>query len=133
MKRRVINLPPREIFIMMLIASFCGCRFQGSPEAVCKENLEQLGIAVVLYRADHNDLPPAAMEDLYPGYVTDTRVLRCPLDTTTSTTGDVRAAFSSSSYAIDATEARLLLERQAPHDGKRHVVARSGIVSLEAP
>src|SRR5690606_21108259 len=46
----------------------------------CKSNLRQMGIAILVYRGEHNGANPPWLSALYPEYVDDTRVFVCRSD-----------------------------------------------------
>ena len=48
-----------------------------SNETVCVSNLRQIGLGIKMYENDYGDLP-RKFETLYPVYVSDKRVFRCP-------------------------------------------------------
>ena len=47
-------------------------------KAVCKSNLKQVGLAVAMFRNDHDDLMPERLDDLYDEYLTARKILKCP-------------------------------------------------------
>lgn len=51
-----------------------------SRESVCMNNLRQLGMAIQLYRNDHEQHYPPTIRPILP-YVKSQEVFRCPLDT----------------------------------------------------
>jgi hypothetical protein len=44
----------------------------------CANNLRQISLGLHEYAADHNEVFPARLSDLYPNYVADARVFDCP-------------------------------------------------------
>ncbi len=46
----------------------------------CKSNLRQMGIAILVYRGEHNGANPPWLSSLYPEYLDDTRVFICRSD-----------------------------------------------------
>jgi prepilin-type N-terminal cleavage/methylation domain-containing protein len=48
-------------------------------EATCSSQMRQIGLALLMYRDDFNELPPH-LSSLFPSYVTDARLFVCPSD-----------------------------------------------------
>lgn len=67
-------------------------------EGVCRGNLQQLGIALKAYAADHHAYPPppyydgtryyGGLSSLYPDYITDKALFLCPADQATKRSAD---------------------------------------------
>jgi len=51
---------------------------QEGQRAVCRSNLGQIGKALFSYAADHNDLNPATLQDLFPMHLHEKKILLCP-------------------------------------------------------
>jgi len=55
-----------------------------SADTICISHLRQIGIALKMYAQDYDDYPryndffPRALEQIYPVYLTDFRLLKCP-------------------------------------------------------
>jgi len=54
--------------------------FKNARQADCKSKLRQLGLAITLYRAEHDDRVPDWLSNLYPEYVDDRSVYVCFAD-----------------------------------------------------
>ena len=69
---------------LFFAAWFCLPAFLRAREearkAVCMGQLKQLGLVMAMYAKDHADSYPATLEDLFPAYATERRLLRCPSD-----------------------------------------------------
>jgi prepilin-type N-terminal cleavage/methylation domain-containing protein len=48
-----------------------------SNDTVCISQLRQIGAAIRMYQSDYEELPHE-LKDIYPAYLTDKRVFRCP-------------------------------------------------------
>ena len=48
--------------------------------AVCKSNLKQLGLAIIMYSNDYNEHYPLKLADLFDQYITARKVFACPED-----------------------------------------------------
>jgi prepilin-type N-terminal cleavage/methylation domain-containing protein len=46
----------------------------------CKSNLRQMGVAILVYRGEHNGANPPWLSNLYPDYLDDKRVFICRSD-----------------------------------------------------
>ena len=46
----------------------------------CCSNLKQIGLALHMWAQDHNENFPEALKDLYPEYICDGNIFRCPGD-----------------------------------------------------
>ncbi len=46
----------------------------------CKSNLRQMGVAILVYRGEHNGANPPWLSNLYPDYLDDKRVFVCRSD-----------------------------------------------------
>jgi len=63
-------------------AAFTGCAVQLSRErarrAKCVSNLRQIYMAIQVYATDNDDAFPPSLAELFPRYVVDGRLYRCP-------------------------------------------------------
>ena len=55
--------------------------FKAARQAHCKSNLQQLGVAVNVYRSEHDDQVPDWISNLYPEYMDDLSTYVCSADT----------------------------------------------------
>lgn len=67
------------ILAALLFPVFTSAR-RKAMEGKCVTQLRQIGMAVQMYRAESDDLLPVRLSDLYPVYVTNAAIFRCPLD-----------------------------------------------------
>lgn len=67
------------LLVALLLPVVLGSR-RRSQESVCMNNLRQLGMAIQLYRNDHEQHYPPTMRPILP-YVKSQELFRCPLDT----------------------------------------------------
>jgi len=78
------------IIVLALLAAIGGAVGaqvrEKSRRTVCISHLRQIGQALAIYRQDYDDpidfVPIGGLRSLYPRYVRDKRILRCPTDPT---------------------------------------------------
>jgi hypothetical protein len=65
----------------------------------CANNLREISLGLHAYAADHNDVFPAKLSDLYPNYVMNEKTFDCPASKAEGTSGN-----PDYSYAADLRE-----------------------------
>jgi len=74
------QLATMSILAGMVMPALARARGQ-ARSAVCRNNLQQIGMALVAYRADHKGRLPASLADLFPEYVAGAaQIFKCPSD-----------------------------------------------------
>ncbi len=72
------------IFIIAILAtmmtSVVGAGRRQARQTDCKSNLRQMGVAILVYRGEHNGANPPWLSSLYPDYLDDKRVFICRSD-----------------------------------------------------
>jgi prepilin-type N-terminal cleavage/methylation domain-containing protein len=82
-----------ELLVVILIIGILGSALVVSVQSAykqarqtnCKSNLRQFGVALTIYRGEHDDLTPAWTSNLYPDYVDDRGIFVCRADTNKGT------------------------------------------------
>jgi competence protein ComGC len=66
-------------FIMIgVLAPFVKMAKARAAKMQCANNLREISLGLHAYAADHNDVFPAKLSDLYPNYVADEKAFNCP-------------------------------------------------------
>jgi prepilin-type N-terminal cleavage/methylation domain-containing protein len=72
------------MFIIAILAtmmtSVVGAGRRQARQTDCKSNLRQMGVAILVYRGEHNGANPLWLSNLYPDYLDDKRVFVCRSD-----------------------------------------------------
>jgi prepilin-type N-terminal cleavage/methylation domain-containing protein len=72
------------MFIIAILAtmmtSVVGAGRRQARQTDCKSNLRQMGVAILVYRGEHNGANPPWLSNLYPDYLDDKRVFICRSD-----------------------------------------------------
>jgi type II secretory pathway pseudopilin PulG len=83
------------MFIIAILAtmmtSVVGAGRRQARQTDCKSNLRQMGVAILVYRGEHNGANPPWLSNLYPDYLDDKRLFVCRSDKGNGT-GVVRPA-----------------------------------------
>ncbi|MCM8761079.1 MAG: DUF1559 domain-containing protein [Candidatus Omnitrophica bacterium] len=66
------------LLIFSLLAPFVNMAKGRSRRLGCANNLREISLGLHKYAADHNDLFPPKLGDLYPRYVSHEKVFDCP-------------------------------------------------------
>jgi type II secretory pathway pseudopilin PulG len=63
-----------------MMASVVSAGRRQARQTDCKSNLRQMGVAILVYRGEHNGANPPWLSKLYPEYLDDKRVFVCRSD-----------------------------------------------------
>ena len=63
-----------------MTTSVVGAARRQARQTDCKSNLRQMGVAILVYRGEHNGANPPWLSNLYPEYLDDRRVFICRSD-----------------------------------------------------
>ena len=63
-----------------MMASVVSAGRRQARQTDCKSNLRQMGVAILVYRGEHNGANPPWLSNLYPEYLDDQRVFVCRSD-----------------------------------------------------
>ncbi len=73
-------------FIMIaVLAPFVRMARERAIKMQCANNLREISLRLHAYAADHNDVFPANLSDLYPNYVANGKTFDCPASKTEGT------------------------------------------------
>ncbi len=67
------------VLAAILFPTFSSAR-RKAMEGKCVTQLQQIGLAIQMYRSESDDMLPNRLSDLYPVFVTNAAMFRCPLD-----------------------------------------------------
>lgn len=89
------------VFFAMIaaLAPFVRMARARATKMQCANNLREISLGLHAYAADHNDVFPAKLGDLYPNYVANEKAFDCPASKTAGT--DKKPDYS---YAADLRE-----------------------------
>jgi competence protein ComGC len=66
-------------FVMIgILAPFVKMTRARAAKMQCANNLREISLGLHAYAADHNDVFPAKLSDLYPNYVVNEKTFDCP-------------------------------------------------------
>ncbi len=112
---------------MMMPAMF---RARGAArEAVCKNNLKQIGLAMAIYANDFEDRFPPTLDDLVPLYVTERMLFQCPSDPSDDPDYVGYVYVPGFRVGVDATT-MVLFDKKGNHAEGRNVLFADGHVEL---
>ena len=60
--------------------------YKQARQANCKSNLRQFGVALTIYRGEHDNRTPDWLSNLYPEYIDDRSMYVCRADSTADET-----------------------------------------------
>ena len=63
-----------------MMTGVVGAARRQARQTDCKSNLRQMGVAILVYRGEHNGANPPWLSNLYPEYLDDRRVFICRSD-----------------------------------------------------
>ena len=66
------------LFILML--SNLGVDKESAKSTQCASNLKQIGLALIMYSNENDEKFPYELSDLYPEYISEKKIFRCPSD-----------------------------------------------------
>jgi prepilin-type N-terminal cleavage/methylation domain-containing protein len=67
--------------------------YKSARQANCKSNLRQFGVALTIYRGEHDNVTPDWISNLFPEYVDDRAMYVCRADTNSGRNTPVPAAY----------------------------------------
>ena len=75
------------VFFIMIgaLAPFVKMAKARAVKMQCANNLREISLGLHAYAAEHNDVFPAKLSDLYPNYLRDEKVFDCPASKTEGT------------------------------------------------
>jgi prepilin-type processing-associated H-X9-DG protein len=116
----------------MLLPALARAR-EEARKAVCKSNLENIGLCVMMYSQDNDNKPPEKLSQLYPEYATDLGLFMCPSSDKTITSAD--QIDTESPYVLvpavtpgSVGPVVLAYERRGMHEGGTNVLFADGHV-----
>jgi len=108
---------------------------EAARPAICKSNLKQIGLAILIYVTDHN-IFPNTFEALIPGYINvpslqgkERTPFQCPVEANPATTVDYElVALGSPKDIVHPEKTVLAYDKKGNHPGGRNVVFADGHV-----
>jgi len=98
----------------------------------CKENLQEIGLALKLYASEHQGKFPSDLAELIEGgYVEDERVFDCP---SSPGMGDARESdyhYTSGYTILSPSNTAIVFDKAVNHKKGRHVLFVSGDIRWE--
>ena len=100
----------------------------------CQNNLKQLYYAISSYRDDHNEQYPASLDVLYPNYLDDLEVFKCPSSASpvpSSASGGDYELKTGLSPAAKSTEP-LAQDKDGNHPDGNNILYAGGHVAFQS-
>jgi prepilin-type processing-associated H-X9-DG protein len=116
----------------MLLPALARAR-EEARKAVCKSNLKNIGLGMMMYAQDNDNQFPAKLSQLYPEYLTDLDLFMCPSSGKTITSAD--QIDTKTPYVLvpgvplgSGGAVVLAYERRGMHEGGTNVLFADGHV-----
>jgi len=121
------------VVFMVLSAPFIN-KIRGRAQVIgCKENLQEIGLALKLYASEHQGRFPSDLAELIEGgYVEDEMVFDCP---SSPDMGDAQESdyHYTSGYTIQSpSDTEIVFDKTANHKNGKHVLYISGDIIWES-
>lgn len=104
-------------------------------KAVCKSNVKQLGLGIMMYTMDYDENLPQKLEDLYDDYISADNIFVCPTDTSPMEIGKgLKCSYHYVGRLSKLTDPSVIIlyDKRGSHDGGRNVLFYDGHVEWVA-
>lgn len=114
------------IIFIIILAPLIGRIREKANLLVCRENMEEISIALRLYASEHNGRFPTALGELLKeGYLADEKIFDCPNDPHIGNAENPDYEYTSG-CDIHSPSRMILISDATPHKNKRHVLYING-------
>ena len=90
----------------------------------CSNNVRLISLALHMFAADHNEVFPPALTDLYPSYIKEQKILSCPAIKGTGAAGRVDYEYVAALNESSPPTKIIVYDRAGNHNGKGSNVVR---------
>jgi type II secretory pathway pseudopilin PulG len=92
----------------------------------CANNLREISLGLHAFAADHNDVFPAKLSDLYPNYVADEKTFDCPASKTEGTSKNPNYSYASNLRESSDPKEAIIADLDGNHKKSGKNVLRVG-------
>ncbi len=121
------------ILFVLLSSPFISKTRERAQIIGCKENLQEIGIALKLYASEHNGNFPSDLAELMEGgYVENDMVFDCP---SVKGMGDAHESdyhYTSGYTILSPSDTRIVFDKAENHKNGRHILYISGDIVWES-
>ena len=117
----LVGIVMAGIWAAMLIPALSRARAE-AQKAACMSNLNQIGIAITMYRRENAQQWPDSLEDLHPDYIQSREVFRCPATDRDAHDGPGHYIYQKPSGTQDLWETPIVFDAPNNHEGGRCVL-----------
>lgn len=114
--------------ILTPVVKFTNDRFRAIR---CADNVRQISLALHSYAADHNDVFPQGLGQLYPDYIREQKAFDCPASASPGTQDKPDYEYVAGLTELSPQTEVIVYDREAHHrGGRKHLLRIDGSVEL---